>query len=132
MLIFDCKYCWIDTFSDNYLATSPKTFFTTTKAPRILEAFEKNERECSTRSDALEITCLRFWEPALAAKPNASYGNVRLSLKAKGRAWEKGKKTIKASRSPQTRCLFFTDSCLWHLRFVFEVHLAQVNYFSRT
>lgn len=75
---------WANIFQELPSCASPKASFTTTKAPRVPGALREEGTRIRTRSDVLEITCLRFWEPALTAKPNASCGNVRLPLKSDG------------------------------------------------
>lgn len=134
MLMFDQKYCWINTFSDNYLATSPKTSLYDESSQDIKGFWEERTRTIDS------FRCAWNYLPSLLGASSRCktkrfvWERVRL-LKAKGRAWEKGKKTIKALRSPQMRCLFFPDSRLWHLSLlVFKVHLTRerVNYSSYT
>lgn len=91
MVMSDRKYRSANIFQQLPGRVFPKAFLQRRKLPGY-QRLLRRRNEYSARSDALEITCLRFWEPALAAKPNASCGNVRLSLKVKGRANEKREK----------------------------------------
>lgn len=75
------------------------------------QGFREEGTSVRLRSVVLEITCPRIWEPALAEKPNASYGTS--NVKAKGRVQGKRKRTIEALRDPRKRCSIFTDSRFW-------------------